>query len=140
MLDKFVLIGRNSKKLSALSAEMAAKNSNVELVTLTVDFADADYEQIESQLKHMDIGILMNFVGVSYPLPQLLHELDKTYDDLSWEHMNVNLLSATNMTRIVLPGRHHNCSDQFFINKIEVASDISFSKSEIYVIPGARTL
>lgn len=105
LVDKFVLIGRNQRKLSALSVEMASKNSNVEVITLTVDFADmVDYEQIEAQLKNLDIGIFMNFVGVSYPLPQVLHQLDQTYENLSWEHMNVNIMSATNLTRIILPG------------------------------------
>ena len=46
----------------------------------------------------------MNFVGVSYPLPQKLHDLDKVYENLSWEHINVNLMSATNLSRLILPG------------------------------------
>ena len=96
---------------------MASKNSKVELVTLTVDYADADYEQIERQLKMMDIGILMNFAGLSYPLPQKLHQLDKTYEDLSWHHLNVNLLGTTNMTRIVLPGDQHKILYFFHVLK-----------------------
>ena len=63
-----------------------------------------DYEQLEKQLKNLDIGVFMNFVGVSYPLPQKLHDLDKMYENLSWEHINVNLMSATNLSRIILPG------------------------------------
>ena len=64
-MDKFVLIGRNPKKLSLLAQEMSEKNENVEIVTLTVDFAsDVDYDQIESQFINLDIGIFMNFVGV----------------------------------------------------------------------------
>jgi len=105
VLDKFVLIGRNAKKLSSLSVELAARNTSVEVITLTVDFVDElDYERIESQLAKLDIGIFMNFVGVSYPLPQLLHQLDEKFDGLSWEHINVNVMSATNMTRLILPG------------------------------------
>ena len=100
-----MLIGRNAKKLSSLSVELASRNNSVEVITLTVDFVDElDYERIESQLAKLDIGIFMNFVGVSYPLPQLLHQLDEKFDGLSWEHINVNVMSATNLTRLILPG------------------------------------
>jgi len=112
VLDKFVLIGRNAKKLSSLSVELAARNTSVEVITLTVDFVDElDYERIESQLAKLDIGIFMNFVGVSYPLPQLLHQLDEKFDGLSWEHINVNVMSATNMTRLILPGSLNKMPD-----------------------------
>jgi len=103
--NKFVLIGRNMKKLSLLTQEMSERNPDAEFITLTVDFADTvDYEQLEKQLKNLDIGVFMNFVGVSYPLPQKLHDLDKMYENLSWEHINVNLMSATNLSRIIIPG------------------------------------
>ena len=103
--SKFILIGRNSKKLDILHDEMKQICSTVQVEKLIIDFATFnDYDSLEDSLKSKDIGVFINSVGVSYPLPQPLHETDKTYPGLMWEHLNVNLRSATRLTKIISTG------------------------------------
>ena len=48
----------------------------------------------------LDIGVLVNNVGMSYEHPQELLELSSTYVDTL---INLNIVSLNAMTRIVLP-------------------------------------
>ena len=103
-IDKFVLIGRNREKLAKLTAEMKEINSKVETIEILADFAGhVDYPALEKKLASLDIGVFMNFVGVSYPLPQMIHKMDADYPNLSWDHINVNLVSATQLSRVIVP-------------------------------------
>ena len=47
--------------------------------------------------------MFINSVGVSFPLPQHLHEVEAKYPGLLWQHINVNLKSATQLTKLLLP-------------------------------------
>jgi len=103
-ISKFVLIGRNPEKLATLSAEMKKINPKVVTLEIIADFAGhVDYPALEKKLSGLDIGVFMNFVGVSYPLPQLIHKMDADYPNLSWDHINVNLVSATQLSRVIIP-------------------------------------
>ena len=48
----------------------------------------------------LDIGVLVNNVGMSYEYPQEFLELSSTYVDTL---INLNIVSLNAMTRIVLP-------------------------------------
>eukprot|EP01037_Dinobryon_pediforme_P018664 gene18664-18962_t len=49
----------------------------------------------------VDVGVLVNNVGISYPYTQYFHELD---DERVQQLMTLNVDSTTWMTRLVLPG------------------------------------
>ena len=103
-INKFVLIGRNREKLATLSNELKKINPKVQTIEILADFAGhVDYPALEKKLVSLDIGVFMNFVGVSYPLPQLIHKMDADYPNLSWDHINVNLVSATQLSRVIIP-------------------------------------
>lgn len=103
-INHFVLIGRNKQKLASLTEEMKKINTSVKIIEILADFAaPIDYPALEKKLEGLDIGVFMNFVGVSYPLPQILHKMDIDYPNLSWDHINVNLISATSLSRILIP-------------------------------------
>ena len=56
---------------------------------------------MDALLKDLDVGVLVNNVGMSYPFCQFFHELsDESVEQL----MSLNIDSTTWMTRIVLPG------------------------------------
>lgn len=71
---------------------------------IDVDFTQGAeiYEKIGKQLQGLEIGVLVNNVGMSYANPEYflaLPEADKLMDDL----MACNIKSVLGMTRIVLP-------------------------------------
>jgi len=72
--------------------------------TIVCDYSNFDkkaQEHVASNLAGLNIAILVNNVGVSYPFTQFFSELSDQ-DVLNLIEMNIN--STTWMTRIVLPG------------------------------------
>jgi len=95
-----VLISRSEDKLNAVAEEFGAYK--VEIRTITYDFNDVkSYDIIEEQLKDLDIGVLVNNVGVGYDHPDYFLELTDEFCD---RLINVNITSISKMTRIVLKG------------------------------------
>jgi 17beta-estradiol 17-dehydrogenase / very-long-chain 3-oxoacyl-CoA reductase len=98
-----VLISRSMDKLKACSEEMHLKSPNVEVKVLDIDFGHFDESargRVAALLKDLDVGVLVNNVGISYPYTKYFHELD----DVSVEQLiTLNVNSTTWMTRIVLP-------------------------------------
>lgn len=72
---------------------------------IEADFTNDSYETyhaIEKELYGMEIGILINNVGMSYPHPAYFLELpnrDKMYSDI----IKCNISSVTNMALMILP-------------------------------------
>uniref|UniRef100_A0A8C9SG00 3-ketoacyl-CoA reductase n=1 Tax=Scleropages formosus TaxID=113540 RepID=A0A8C9SG00_SCLFO len=65
-----MLISRSQEKLDDVSRSLESQYK-VETRTIAVDFASADiYPTIEKGLAGLEIGILVNNVGISYPYPE----------------------------------------------------------------------
>ncbi|XP_069325953.1 very-long-chain 3-oxoacyl-CoA reductase [Eulemur rufifrons] len=100
---KVVLISRSQDKLNQVSSEIKEK-FKVETRTIAVDFASEDiYDKIKTGLAGLEIGVLVNNVGMSYEYPEYfldIPDLDNTIKKL----ININVLSVCKMTRLVLPG------------------------------------
>lgn len=94
-----VLISRSKDKLDAVSEEIK-KSNDVEVKTISYDFSNPnDYESLSSVIQPLDIGLLVNNVGISYDHPDFyLHYDEKYFDDM----VNINITSVLKMTRIVL--------------------------------------
>lgn len=97
-----MLISRSQDKLDDV-AKLLKSQYKVETRTIAVDFGKADiYPQIEAGLSGLEIGVLVNNVGVSYPYPEYyLHIPD--LDNFITNMINVNMTSVCQMTRLVLP-------------------------------------
>ncbi|NWV85238.1 DHB12 reductase, partial [Dasyornis broadbenti] len=76
----------------------------VETKVIVADFGEREdiYNGIKAGLEGLEIGILVNNVGMSYGYPEYfidIPELEKTIDKM----VNINVMSVCKMTRLVLP-------------------------------------
>jgi len=100
-----VLISRTESKLKAVKKEIDDKNyKGVEVKHIVCDYSQFDDKAqaaVSSEIKDLDVGILINNVGVSYPYPKYFHELtDEEVNNL----MGMNVNSTTIMTKMVIGG------------------------------------
>ncbi|KAL0967942.1 hypothetical protein UPYG_G00260160 [Umbra pygmaea] len=97
-----VLISRSQDKLDDVAMQLV-EQYKVETRTIAVDFGLSDiYPKIETGLAGLEIGVLVNNVGISYPYPEyFLHIPD--LDNFITNMINVNMTSVCQMTRLVLP-------------------------------------
>lgn len=98
------LISRTESKLKDVQAEILKKYPNVEVKYIVCDYSKFDDKAklaIKTELQTLDIGVLVNNVGVSYRYPLFFHELsDAEVTDL----LTMNIDSTVWMTRMVIPG------------------------------------
>ncbi|VFQ58575.1 unnamed protein product [Cuscuta campestris] len=99
-----VLVGRNPEKLKDVSDSIVSKHGQIQIKTVVVDFAadlDGGVGRIREAVEGLDVGVLINNVGVSYPYARFFHEVD---DKLLADLIKVNVEGTTKVTQAVLPG------------------------------------
>lgn len=99
-----VLISRTEEKLQAVEKEISMKYGNVQTKYVVCDYSNFDEKaqaKVSNAIKDLDIGILVNNVGISYPFPMYFHELS---DDDVAKLMEMNVASTTWMTKMVING------------------------------------
>uniref|UniRef100_A0A7S3DDU8 Uncharacterized protein n=1 Tax=Palpitomonas bilix TaxID=652834 RepID=A0A7S3DDU8_9EUKA len=100
---KVVLISRTMEKLEAVAKEIKDKY-NTETKCIAANFGSDEkdmYARIASEMSGLDVGVLVNNVGVSYDHAEYLAEVPQ---ELIERMIRVNCDATTYMTRIVLPG------------------------------------
>ncbi|CAH3172430.1 unnamed protein product [Porites lobata] len=97
---KVVLISRTKEKLESLAVELK-EIYGTETKIITMDFTGGAeiYDGLPEKLAGLDIGILVNNVGVSH-YAEFFTQMKR---EDAWKMMNVNVLSVTMMTHIILP-------------------------------------
>ena len=73
-----MLVSRSEEKLKAVQGELRAKYPEVQVDYAVVDFSKltpAVLQGLKGKLQELDVGVLVNNVGVSYDFPQWFHEL-----------------------------------------------------------------
>ena len=76
-----VIISRSKEKLDDCAMEIKAKYPGVEVKTLDIDYGNFDSaarSRVANTLQGLNVGVLVNNVGISYPFTQYFNELDIT--------------------------------------------------------------
>uniref|UniRef100_U5ES67 Putative 17 beta-hydroxysteroid dehydrogenase type 3 n=1 Tax=Corethrella appendiculata TaxID=1370023 RepID=U5ES67_9DIPT len=99
-----ILVSRSLTKLETVAKEIETE-FQVQTKIIDVDFTSGPqiYEKIEKQILGLDIGILVNNVGISYANPEyflMIPDRDKFIQNV----ITCNILSVTSMLQLVLPG------------------------------------
>ncbi|CAB1446698.1 unnamed protein product [Pleuronectes platessa] len=97
-----MLISRSQDKLDDVARSLE-EQFKIETRTIAVDFGKSDiYSKIEVGLAGLEIGVLVNNVGVSYSYPEYYLNIPDL-DNFITYMINVNITSVCQMTRLVLP-------------------------------------
>lgn len=97
-----LVISRTEEKLVELKKEIKEKYSSVKVDHLAIDYSnfnDAARAAVKSKIADLDVGVLINNVGMSYPFTKFFHELK---DDEVSGLVELNVNSTVWMTRLVL--------------------------------------
>ncbi len=97
-----ILVSRSSEKLGAVAAEIESKH-RVKTKTVAIDFSgnDAEYiPRLEKAVKDLEVGVLVNNVGMSYEHPDDFLALpEKRMKDM----VAINITALNAVTRLLLP-------------------------------------
>ncbi|KAK2999516.1 hypothetical protein RJ639_023282 [Escallonia herrerae] len=99
-----VLVSRNSHKLKRVETEIIAQCPHIQVKVLELDFAGdgvaAGVQELVGITEGLDVGVLINNVGVTYAAARFFHEVE---DEVWMKVVRVNLEGTTLVTRAVLP-------------------------------------
>ncbi|GAB4840515.1 Very-long-chain 3-oxoacyl-CoA reductase 1 [Ancistrocladus abbreviatus] len=98
-----ILVGRNPDKLRDVTDSIRAKYGKPQIKTVVVDFSGdlpEGIKRIQDAIEGLDVGVLINNVGVSYPYARFFHEVD---EELLTNLIKVNVEGTTRVTQAVLP-------------------------------------
>lgn len=98
-----ILVARNPEKLRDVSDLIKAKFGSIQIKNVVVDFSgdlDDGVKRVQDAIEGLDVGVLINNVGVSYPYARYFHEVD---DQLLKNLIKVNVEGTSKITHAVLP-------------------------------------
>lgn len=99
-----ILVSRNSHKLSQVSVEIQGQYPDTRIKKFVLDFSGdvvAGVRQLEGAIRGLEVGVLINNVGVTYPEAMYFDEVD---EKVWMKVVNVNLKGTTLVTRAVVKG------------------------------------
>lgn len=121
-----LLVSRTQSRLDDVKAQIEKETSS-EVRTIVFDFSSADIDYYEhsllSQIRALDIGILVNSVGSTFEYPDLYHKVDGGVK--LFRHITViNIIPVTLLMAAVLPQMYERNSGII----VNVASSSAYYK------------
>ncbi|GMT15258.1 hypothetical protein PFISCL1PPCAC_6555, partial [Pristionchus fissidentatus] len=109
-IKKFVLIGRSAQKLSDVKGYLEL-NHNADVKTFLFDFAKDDYSRLRAYVNAIDIGLVVNSVGVGR------ENLERYGDNPEADAiiMKVNALGSAEFLSMVLPPMERHGGGQIVV-------------------------
>lgn len=99
-----VLVSRSHKKLETVSNEIKTSFPGIETTIVAVDFSEdapSCVRAFEEAIRGLDIGVLINNVGITYPGASFFHEVEeRVWRDI----VRVNVEGTARLTRAVVGG------------------------------------
>lgn len=99
-----ILVGRNPGKLKDVSDSIQAKYGKTQIKSVVVDFGGDLSEGIRricEAIEGLDVGVLINNVGISYQYARFFHEVD---EELLKNLIQINVEATSKVTHALLPG------------------------------------
>ncbi|CAK9172369.1 unnamed protein product [Ilex paraguariensis] len=99
-----ILVSRNFNKLNEVSTEIHAQYRNTQIKIIVLNFSGdvaAGVREMEAAIEGLEVGVLINNVGVTYSEARLFHEVE---EEVWMNVVRVNLVGTSLVTRAVLPG------------------------------------
>uniref|UniRef100_A0A182MKG3 Uncharacterized protein n=1 Tax=Anopheles culicifacies TaxID=139723 RepID=A0A182MKG3_9DIPT len=114
-----VLIARNEAKLTQVANEIEAKHG-VETKIIVADFSKGSeiYPHLEKELVSLDVGILVNNVGITHGTPMYIDEIPQK---ALWDLIYMNVAAATLLCNMLVPSMKHR-KRGLIVNLSSVAS------------------
>ncbi|CAF1117031.1 unnamed protein product [Rotaria sordida] len=99
-----ILISRTKEKLEQVAKEIQTKYSNTQVKIISIDFTkdNSIYSRIREEIHGIDIGVLINNVGISYEYPESFDKVEENEKFLN-NMIRCNVDSVANLTQIILP-------------------------------------
>ncbi|CAO4376137.1 unnamed protein product [Caenorhabditis nigoni] len=99
------LVSRTQSKLEQTKKEILQKHANIEVKIAVFDFKNpspADYQKLLAKLNEVEVGILINNVGMFFEYPDIFHKIAGGIDSLA-DVTTVNTLPPTLLSAGILP-------------------------------------
>lgn len=99
-----VLVSRTKEKLEQVAKEIQSQSPKAQVKTIAVDFTQDNsiYATIREGICGLDIGILINNVGMSYDYPEYFDKVEGNEAFLN-KMIRCNVDSVANLTQMLLP-------------------------------------
>jgi len=96
-----VLVSRNESKLKAVAQEVEALGAQAKIVVVDFsNFDDAAKKRVVDTCSSLNVGVLVNNAGLSYPYPQWFEDTDMSVVE---NIIKVNCQALMTMTKLILP-------------------------------------
>ncbi|KAK7399633.1 hypothetical protein VNO78_10820 [Psophocarpus tetragonolobus] len=99
-----ILVSRTFQKLESVACEIRGRHPHTRVKIVEMDFgADNMWDglrRVEEATQGLDVGVLINNVGITYPSAMFFHEVEEKV----WRNIvRVNIEGTTKLTKLFLP-------------------------------------